>query len=85
MEQIDDAVADAGLFAAIGTSGQVYPAAGLVLSAKSAGAATVEINNTHTAVSDKFDRHLIGPASVQVPRWVATLLAGGVPPGCHPG
>jgi NAD-dependent deacetylase len=75
MERIGDAVGAASVFAAIGTSGQVYPAAGLVHLAKSAGARTLEINNTRTRVSECFDRHLIGPASVEVPRWVDELLA----------
>jgi len=74
MERIQDAVESAGLFAAIGTSGRVYPAAGLVLLARSAGAATVEINNAQTAMSESFERHLIGPATVEVARWVEDLL-----------
>ncbi|MEI6653181.1 MAG: NAD-dependent deacylase [Verrucomicrobiota bacterium] len=74
MERIDEAVVAAGIFAAIGTSGPVYPAAGLAHLAKSAGARTLEINNTLTQVSGCFDRHLIGPATVQVPRWVEELI-----------
>ena len=74
MERIDAAVGAAGIFAAIGTSGLVYPAAGLVHLAKSAGARTLEINNTQTQVSGCFDRHLIGPATLQVPRWVEELI-----------
>ncbi len=74
MERIDEAVGAAGIFTAIGTSGLVYPASGLVHLAKSAGARTLEINNTQTQVSGCFDRHLIGPATVQVPRWVEELI-----------
>jgi NAD-dependent deacetylase len=74
MERIEDAVEAAGIFAAIGTSGLVYPAAGLVHLARSAGARTLEINSAQTMVSNCFDRHLIGPASVEVPRWVEELL-----------
>jgi len=76
MDLIEEAVAAADVFAAIGTSGLVYPAAGLVHLARSAGAHTLEINNAQTQVSVCFDRHLIGPASVEVPRWVGELLAG---------
>ena len=75
MEAIGDAVGTAGIFAAIGTSGQVYPAAGLVMLARSAGAKTVEINNAETRVSDRFDRQLIGPATREVTGWVAEVLA----------
>ena len=74
MGRIQDALETADVFISIGTSGQVYPAAGFVQLARSAGATTVEINNAQTAVSDCFDRHLIGPASVEVPRWVEGLL-----------
>jgi NAD-dependent deacetylase len=76
MERIGEAVGTATFFAAIGTSGQVYPAAGLVHLARSAGAHTLEINNAQTRVSDSFDRHLIGLASVEVPRWVDEFLTG---------
>ncbi len=75
MERIHDAVAGAGRFVAIGTSGQVYPAAGLVHLARSVGAATLEINNAETTASACFERHLIGPATVAVPLWVDELLA----------
>jgi len=76
MDLIQDAVEASTLFVAIGTSGQVYPAAGLVQVARAVGAATLEINNAQTAVSGCFDHHRIGPASVEVPRWVEGLLAG---------
>ena len=74
MERIGAVLENAGLFAAIGTSGHVYPAAGFVRSAGFAGAETIEINNTHTLVSGSFDRHLIGPATIEVPKWVEELL-----------
>lgn len=75
MERIGRALENADLFAAIGTSGNVYPAAGFVSSARLAGAETVEINNAQTIVSGHFDRHLIGPATLEVPRWVDEMLA----------
>ncbi|SMO31948.1 NAD-dependent deacylase [Paracoccus laeviglucosivorans] len=76
MEQIWQAVEDADLFAAIGTSGQVYPAAGLAQHARRAGAQTVELNLAQTAASRDFMEHLIGPATLIVPQWVDEL--------CHP-
>ena len=74
MERIGKALDRAGIFAAIGTSGHVYPAAGFVGMAAAGGAETLEINNADTAVSSQFDRHLTGPATVQVPVWVDEIL-----------
>ncbi|AGT09836.1 NAD-dependent deacylase [Paracoccus aminophilus] len=75
MEEIWEAVAKADLFAAIGTSGQVYPAAGLAQHARRCGARTVELNLATSAVSRDFDDHLVGPASEIVPLWVDRLIA----------
>jgi NAD-dependent deacetylase len=74
MDRIANLLENAGVFAAIGTSGHVYPAAGFVSSAKFAGAVTVEINNAQTLVSDHFDQHFIGPATLEVVRWVNEML-----------
>jgi NAD-dependent deacetylase len=76
MDAIADALRHADLFAAIGTSGHVYPAAGFVSEARLAGARTVEINNAGTRVSGSFHEHFTGPATVEVPKWVESLLAG---------
>lgn len=75
MEEIWQALTDCDLFAAIGTSGQVYPAAGFVQTAARAGADTVELNLDASAVSRDFARHILGPASQTVPGWVDELLA----------
>lgn len=75
MERIGLLLGRAGLFAAIGTSGHVYPAAGFVALAAAAGADTVEINTAGTLVSGQFDRRLTGPATIEVPRWVDDVLA----------
>ncbi len=74
MGKIAHALERAELFVAIGTSGEVYPAAGFVRDAKRAGAATIEINSKETEISAHFDRRLTGPATEQVPAWVAELL-----------
>ena len=76
LERIGEALARCARFIAIGTSGQVYPAAGFVAAAKSAGARTVEINLEPTPGEGLFDRRLVGPASARVPEYVAALLAG---------
>lgn len=75
MEQIIEALQTCDLFAAIGTSGQVYPAAGFVEEARMAGAATVELNLRDSDMSYAFEEHIVGPASKTVPAWVDRLLA----------
>jgi NAD-dependent deacetylase len=64
-------------FAAIGTSGTVYPAAGFSEVAKRAGAHLTEINLAETETSPVFDTHVSGPASTAVPAWVEAFLAQG--------
>ena len=76
MERIETVLRDADIFAAIGTSGHVYPAAGFVSLAKIAGARTLEINNAQTLVSDCFDAQFVGPATREVPQWVEAVLRG---------
>lgn len=74
LDEIAGHLASADLFAAIGTSGQVYPAAGFVSEAKRHGARTVEINLLASDVSELFDEHILGPATEVVPEWVDRLL-----------
>ena len=75
MEAIYDHLAAAEIFAAIGTSGQVYPAAAFVQEAVAAGAHTVELNLEPSAVVSDFHETRLGPASRMVPAWVEELLA----------
>ena len=75
METIAQHLQTCDLFVAIGTSGQVYPAAGFVQEAGLNGAATLEINLNASDVSGAFDDHIIGPASQTVPDWVDRVLA----------
>ena len=72
MDRIGAALERADLFVAIGTSGNVYPAAGFVQEAAMAGARTLELNLEATAA--RFDEVRTGPASAIVPEWVAELL-----------
>lgn len=74
LDEIARHLTTADLFAAIGTSGQVYPAAGFVAEARRHGAHTVEINLLASDVSDQFDEHILGPATQVVPAWVDRLL-----------
>lgn len=73
LDRIEAALDRADLFAAIGTSGNVYPAAGFVDIAAMNGAETVELNLAPTAPG-RFDRVIEGPASRTVPEWVASLI-----------
>lgn len=73
MERIWDALEAADLFAAIGTSGNVYPAAGFAQHAARMGADCVELNLEASANARDFDRRILGPASATVPDWVASL------------
>ena len=76
LDEITAALEGAQVFAAIGTSGQVWPAAGFAATARAARARCVELNLERSDISDDFDAHHIGPASVTVPLWVDSLLAG---------
>jgi NAD-dependent deacetylase len=74
MDEIDHAITESGLFVAIGTSGAVYPAAGLVHMAKVCGAETLEINLEPSLNAATFGSGRYGPASRTVPEWVDELL-----------
>jgi NAD-dependent deacetylase len=74
MEEIGAHLAEASLFAAIGTSGTVYPAAGFVAEARRAGARTVEMTLEPSEVAELFDETRPGRATEVVPRWVSDLL-----------
>lgn len=76
MNDVEQALLDSDLFVAIGTSGLVYPAAAFVHYAIGAGADTLELNLEPAArggVSD-FARVRRGPATENVPAWVAEML-----------
>lgn len=73
MDEIWDALEHADIFAAIGTSGQVYPAAGFGQHARRNGAHCIELNLDRSAVSGDFHEHLTGPATRIVPEWIASL------------
>lgn len=75
MDEIMAHLAGADLFAAIGTSGQVYPAAAFVQEATFAGAHTVELNIEPSAVVSDFAETRFGPATRVVPAWVDGILS----------
>ncbi|MEO1639696.1 MAG: NAD-dependent deacylase [Pseudomonadota bacterium] len=70
MDTIAEAVQSADLFVAIGTSAEVYPAAGLVELARGE---TLEINLAPSARANAFGARRFGPATEVVPAWVAEL------------
>jgi len=74
MDEIYDHLSGAGIFAAIGTSAQVYPAAAFVHEAAAAGAETFELNLEPSAAVSHFENTLFGPATRTVPQWVDGLL-----------
>jgi NAD-dependent deacetylase len=77
MEEIYDLLAEADLFASIGTSGSVFPAAGFVAEAHGHGAHTVELNLEPSEGVRSFAEVIHGPATKVVPTWVKSLLPAG--------
>jgi NAD-dependent deacetylase len=73
MEAIEARLAACDLFVSIGTSGEVYPAAGFVEAAREAGARTLELNLEPSGA--RFDERREGPATVVVPAWVDEVMA----------
>jgi len=74
MERIYAAVAGCELFVSIGTSGAVYPAAGLSMEARAAGARTLELNLEPSETVTAFEEARHGPASRLTPDWVEEAL-----------
>ncbi len=82
LDEIYAALEKCGLFMAVGTSGQVYPAAGFVLHVRRrARARTVELNLEPTENQPLFQEHIYGPATRIVPPYVDRILAEGWKPG----
>lgn len=74
MARIDTALSQADLFVSIGTSGNVYPAAGFVQAAHAYGADTLELNLEPSEGASAFAQVCTGPASEIVPAWVDEVL-----------
>jgi NAD-dependent deacetylase len=76
MDRIYEALGRCGVFISIGTSGNVYPAAGFVEEARrGAGARTVELNLEPSEGATLFHERHYGPATEVVPAYVRRLLA----------
>lgn len=76
MDEIHHELSQADLFVSIGTSGNVYPAAGFFQIAKMHGAWTVELNLEPSQNAAVFDEGFYGLASEVVPRYFETLELG---------
>lgn len=76
MDDIGAALSHCRLFVSIGTSGNVYPAAGFVRMARQAGAQTMELNLERSAGAAAFHDGRYGKAGMIVPAWVEGILAG---------
>jgi NAD-dependent deacetylase len=74
MDAIAEAISCCSLFISIGTSGNVYPAAGFVQWANQAGARTVELNLEPSRTVTQFVESRIGAASEIVPAFVDEIL-----------
>ena len=75
MDRIGTALIEADMFVAIGTSGVVYPAAGLVRVATQSGADTLELNLGASERASDFSDARFGVATQVVPAWVNEVLA----------
>lgn len=75
MQRISKLLASCDLFISIGTSGNVYPAAGFVREARANGAHTVELNLEPSEGANLFHQSRYGRATVIVPDFVEKLLS----------
>ena len=76
MDRIEQALEMCDLFLSIGTSGNVYPAAGFVSHVRALGQAhTVELNLEPSEGASFFEEVIHGPATQVVPSYVERLLA----------
>lgn len=75
MDEIYVGLESCNLFISIGTSGNVYPAAGFVEVARKAGAKCVELNLEPSLGATKFHEAINGKASEIVPKFVKEILA----------
>ena len=69
-EKAVTAASSCGCFLVVGTSAVVYPAAGLIGTARARGCRVVEVNLEPTAVSHRVDVGLYGPSGEILPRLV---------------
>ncbi|KAJ9459026.1 hypothetical protein DIPPA_06614 [Diplonema papillatum] len=73
LNEIEQALMRCDLFVSIGTSGNVYPAAGFLHVAKAQGAKAVELNLDPSTNAHAFDESSYGLASVIVPDYFSRI------------
>lgn len=74
MDKIYDALSQADYFISIGTSGNVYPAAGFVKVANQSGAKTIELNLEPSLSESLFQTKIYGLASQVVPEFIEKFI-----------
>ena len=74
MDEIHDLAEQSALFVSIGTSGEVYPAAGFVTMFKDMRKPTVELNLEPSRNQDQFDYAIHKSATVAVEEFTKILL-----------
>jgi NAD-dependent deacetylase len=72
-ERAVEQTANCECFLVVGTSGVVYPAAGLIDGARAVGASIIEINLEATAATGRVDVALHGKSGEILPRLLAML------------
>ena len=75
MDEIYHALGTCRLFVSIGTSGNVYPAAGFASEARARGARVLELNMEPSKGAQVFHDGRYGPAGTVVPAWVREVLS----------
>ena len=73
MERIYEALDNCDVFLSVGTSGNVYPAAGFVEIVNARGGHSVEINLEPSAVESSFSQKIYGPAGETLPQFLDNL------------
>lgn len=73
MEAAAEAAATADVFLSVGTSAVVYPAAGLPLVAKEAGAYVAEVNVERSAIAHELDEVVLGRSGEVLPALVEAV------------
>ena len=74
LDEISKALAQCSLFVSIGTSGNVYPAAGFAREARGRGAKVMELNLEPSLGASAFHEGRYGKATEVVPAWVDEVL-----------
>ena len=74
MDKIHQIAEESALFVSIGTSGEVYPAAGFVSMFKEMKKPTVELNLEPSLNQDQFDFAIHKPATVAVEEFKKIII-----------